>query len=111
MKCIRCQQNDRYRTRLICLACIGEDNRTNKYSSEHYRRHAERINAERRVKYRQKTGRPVKISYEQAIDAFGRVKDGETRKAISKELGVSYQALHKAFIRVGPIDPPQRATA
>lgn len=63
-----------------------------------------RYNANRRVKRPYvKCGPKFRISPEKALDAFGRVKDGEPKGSLCKELGVTYLTLQRAFQRCGLI--------
>jgi hypothetical protein len=109
MNCINGCNAPRYPTKRICVSCVAENNKSRKASTTHYQRHRDAINAARRVEVKEKPGPKFKVSYEDAVDAFGRIKDGELHVDLCAELGVSDKTLRDAFVRVGLID--QRAAA
>lgn len=71
----------------------------------YYHKNKEQINPTRRVnRAYEKPGPKFKVSYEDALDAFGRIKDGELHIDLCDELGVSDKTLRDAFKRVGLIE-------
>ncbi len=79
-------------------------------NKERWARYVARHNICRKVdREHMKPGPKEKVSYEVAIDAFGRWKDGETLRSICAELGVCDWTLRKAFERVGLIERKAKA--